>query len=88
MLDDDEDEPDEDDFVPNDKSLAPSHLLGPLCPICGKTLGLGTSNQALNDHIDLCLNKDAIGEASKPTPKKPKKDPDKGKGSMRAWLKK
>ncbi len=48
------------------------HLLGPICPICAKALGPSASNQALNDHIDWCLNKDAISEASKRTPKKAK----------------
>ncbi|KAI9639378.1 uncharacterized protein MKK02DRAFT_35023 [Dioszegia hungarica] len=85
-LEDDDDELEEGDFVP---PVTKDHLLGPVCPICGKALGPGTSNQDLNEHIDWCLNKDAIGEAKKRTPKKPKKDPDKKepKGSMMAWLK-
>ncbi|KAK8864554.1 hypothetical protein IAR55_001804 [Kwoniella newhampshirensis] len=49
------------------KRKSPS-LLGPICPICSKSLGAGTSNQDLNDHIDWCLNKDAISEASKRSP--------------------
>lgn len=49
-----------------------THLLGPTCPICSKALGPGTSNQGLNDHIDWCLNRDAIADASKPSPKKVK----------------
>ncbi|WWD17130.1 hypothetical protein CI109_101567 [Kwoniella shandongensis] len=56
------------------KSPSPGqHLLGPVCPICGKHLGPGTSNQDLNDHIDWCLNKDAISEASKKSPEREKK---------------
>ncbi|WWC89166.1 uncharacterized protein L201_004084 [Kwoniella dendrophila CBS 6074] len=78
----------------------PSHLLGPVCPICNKALGPGTSNTGLNEHIDWCLNKDAISEASKRSPVKkiktdnkvgnrniPKKGKD-GKGTMLSWLKK
>jgi DNA polymerase kappa len=73
------------------------HLLGPSCPICSATLGPGTSNQELNDHVDYCLNKDAITQASKRTPKKArpsetKRDPANGKdgegGSMMQWLRK
>ncbi|WVQ80235.1 hypothetical protein IAT38_002340 [Cryptococcus sp. DSM 104549] len=41
---------------------------GPTCPICGKDLPDGTSNQELNDHVDWCLNKDAIDEASRLSP--------------------
>lgn len=53
-------------------SAAKNHLLGPICPICSKALGPSTSNQGLNDHVDWCLNKDAISSASKRTPKKAK----------------
>ena len=49
-----------------------AHSLGPTCPVCIKALGPSTSNQGLNDHIDWCLNKDAITEAGKRTPKKAK----------------
>ncbi|WVQ99536.1 hypothetical protein IAU59_006672 [Kwoniella sp. CBS 9459] len=60
------------------KASDPSHLLGPVCPICDKALGAGVSNQGLNEHIDWCLNRDAIREASTTSPKKAKvqKDPD------------
>ncbi|WRT66532.1 uncharacterized protein IL334_003491 [Kwoniella shivajii] len=80
-LDDDMDSPaiseSEDSSITNTtgkrKSLSTNtHLLGPICPICNKALGPSTSNQGLNDHIDWCLNKDAIQEASKKTPKKMK----------------
>lgn len=82
------------------KSPTPTsaHLLGPSCPVCSKALGPGASNQALNEHIDWCLNKDAISEASKRTPKKATANrPDtakrkkvggseEAKGSMLNWL--
>ncbi|WVF71330.1 hypothetical protein IAT40_006133 [Kwoniella sp. CBS 6097] len=60
------------------KASDPSHLLGPVCPICDKALGAGVSNQGLNEHIDWCLNRDAIRAASAKSPKKAKveKDPD------------
>jgi len=69
----------ESDFMPNEKGLGkpppPSrHLLGPICPICAKALGPSTSNQDLNDHVDWCLNRDAISEASKKTPKRVKRE--------------
>lgn len=78
------------------ESLRPPE--GPACPICGEHLPPETSNQELNDHVDLCLNRHAIGDAAGPSPrKKPRrdsreaskkgKDPPK-KGSMLAWLKK
>jgi DNA polymerase kappa len=83
MDEDDEDKAiDESDFLP-DPGLRGSvkrksdHLLGPSCPICGDILGPSTSNQELNDHVDLCLNKDAISQASKRTPKKAKPQPKK-----------
>ncbi|WVQ74022.1 hypothetical protein IAR50_003603 [Cryptococcus sp. DSM 104548] len=53
----------------------PSPSAGPACPICGQNLPEGTSNQELNDHVDWCLNKDAIKEASRVSPvaaKRPK----------------
>jgi DNA polymerase kappa len=89
---------DETDFLPDpghrgSVKRKSDHLLGPSCPICGATLGPSTSNQDLNDHVDLCLNKDAISQASKRTPKKarpvsePKKDSVKG-GAMLQWLRK
>ena len=53
-------------------SAASAHLLGPICPICAKALGPSTSNQGLNEHIDWCLNKDAVSAASKRRPKKTK----------------
>ena len=56
----------------NTNSGEKNHLLGPICPICAKVLGPSTSNQGLNDHVDWCLNKDAITEAGKRTPKKAK----------------
>jgi len=52
---------------------SPSHLLGPICPICSKTLGMGTSNQGLNEHIDWCLNRDAIRGASSNGEERPDK---------------
>ncbi|WVR06908.1 hypothetical protein IAU60_003944 [Kwoniella sp. DSM 27419] len=72
--------------------------IGPICPICQKALGAGVSNTGLNEHIDWCLNQDAIREASARSPKKVKPDRarDKGgtrreevdaKGSMMKWLK-
>jgi len=110
MDEDDEDKAiDETDFLP-DPGLRGSvkrksdHLLGPSCPICAATLGPSTSNQELNDHIDLCLNRDAISQASKRTPKKarprivtpadlpePKAESKKGSekgGGMMEWLRK
>ena len=47
------------------------HLSGPSCPICSTHLSPSTSNQDLNNHIDRCLNKDAIKDAKR-TPKKAK----------------
>jgi DNA polymerase kappa len=100
--DDEDNAIDETDFLP-DPGLRGSvkrkadHLLGPSCPICAATLGPSTSNQELNDHIDLCLNKDAISQASKRTPKKarpmpePKAESKKGSekvGGMMEWLRK
>jgi hypothetical protein len=46
------------------------HTLGPICPICSKALGPTTSNQGLNEHIDLCLSEEAIITASTQTLKK------------------
>jgi hypothetical protein len=102
QMDEDEDDEakalDETDFLP-DPGLRGSvkrkadHLLGPSCPICDATLGPSTSNQELNDHVDLCLNRDAISQASKRTPKKsrpmaePKKAVEKS-GGMMDWLRK
>lgn len=77
--DDDEEVMEEGDFMPPDADIESTskrkrdHLLGPSCPICGDTLGPTTSNQELNDHVDMCLNKDAIVAASKATPKKTKR---------------
>jgi DNA polymerase kappa len=78
--------------------VPPGHTLGPICPICAKRLGPTTSNQALNDHIDWCLNRDAISEASKRTPKRSRKDPPDRRieakeksaptGSVMSWLRK
>lgn len=109
-LDDDVEWTDENDFRPPDEddparlkrkaeTLEEQHLLGPVCPICSKALGPSTSNQGLNEHIDSCLNKDAIHEAAKRSPKQLKRDvgdkpggaKEKGKGqakkgSMMAWL--
>ena len=92
---------DEDDFMPAQQDMDDAgrngkrksdHLLGPSCPICGESLGPSTSNQELNDHVDWCLNKDAIQQAGKVTPKKPKrpKPPDRKPGDrgMLQWLKK
>lgn len=72
---------------------------GPSCPICGMALGKDASNQELNDHVDLCLNREAIGDAAKPSPQKKPRSNSGGtgkndrrqqppKGSMLAWLKK
>ncbi|WWC94614.1 hypothetical protein V866_001461 [Kwoniella sp. B9012] len=81
----------------SDKS---AHLLGPVCPICNKALGPGTSNSGLNEHIDWCLNKEAINEAGRRSPVKKAKLEKKGtgnnaaqkgkdkKGTMLDWLKK
>jgi DNA polymerase kappa len=100
---DDEDKPTEEtDFLPDPGYRGPvkrkqDHLLGPSCPICGATLGPSTSNQELNDHIDYCLNRDAISQASKRTPKKARpadtiKEKVKGDGvkdgAMLQWLRK
>jgi DNA polymerase kappa len=97
---DDEDEVlEEGDFMPavaeveSTSKRKRDHLLGPSCPICGETLGPTTSNQELNDHVDMCLNKDAIVAASKATPKKPKRVkppspvPKSGPGMLQ-WLRK
>lgn len=99
--DDEEHAIEEDDFVPviaatdeaPDSKRKREHLLGPACPLCGSTLGPSTSNQELNDHIDLCLNKDAIAQASKATPQKTKRVkpsvriPDASSGMLQ-WLRK
>lgn len=93
---------DETDFLPDHGQSGPvkrkqDHLLGPSCPICLATLGPATSNQELNDHVDYCLNKDAISQASKRTPKKARptetvKERGKGdvnkNGAMLQWLRK
>lgn len=95
---DDEDRAiDEADFVPSDDGdhdaakRKADQALGPACPICGERLEASTSNQKLNDHVDMCLNKDAIYQASKATPKKAKrpknaqKDAGDGNGMLQ-WL--
>lgn len=58
----------------------------PECPLCLRTLPAGTTNQALNDHIDLCLNREAIANATGDTGtvKKKKQGP---KDTMMDWLK-
>ncbi|KIR26929.1 DNA polymerase kappa subunit [Cryptococcus deuterogattii LA55] len=58
---------------PSPMREAPSPAAGPICPICGQTLDPGTSNQQLNDHVDWCLSKDAIKEASRVSPVAQKK---------------
>lgn len=58
---------------PSPTREAPSPAAGPTCPICGQMLDPGTSNQQLNDHVDWCLNKDAIKEASRVSPVAQKK---------------
>ncbi|OWZ65523.1 hypothetical protein AYX15_02985 [Cryptococcus neoformans] len=58
---------------PSPTREAPSPAAGPICPICGQTLDAGTSNQQLNEHLDWCLNKDAIKEASRVSPVAQKK---------------
>lgn len=58
---------------PSPTREAPSPAAGPICPICGQTLDAGTSNQQLNEHLDWCLNKDAIREASRVSPVAQKK---------------
>jgi DNA polymerase kappa len=100
----------EEDFLPQDDHLAterpgkrkspvstPSHTLGPVCPICAKALGPSTSNQGLNEHIDWCLNKDAIVEAGAGATKKARSETPEmtrgsgkpaGKGSMLDWFRK
>jgi hypothetical protein len=55
------------------------HTLGPICPICSKALGAGTSNQGLNEHIDWCLNQDAIEAVDKPKKIRDKMRSDSGK---------
>lgn len=101
LLDEEDEEQatEEGDFVPA-AALGPSHpdgkrkrdhLLGPSCPICGDVLGPFSSNQELNDHVDWCLNKDAIRKAGQATPKKAKrpKPPDRqreGDRGMLQWL--
>lgn len=101
QLDDDDEEEilEEGDFVPIGTEIESigkrkrDHLLGPSCPICGTTLGPATSNQELNDHVDMCLNKDAIAAAGKATPKKVKRarppapPPESGTGMLQ-WLRK
>lgn len=97
--DDEEETMEEGDFMPVSADIESTskrkrdHLLGPSCPICGDTLGPTTSNQELNDHVDMCLNKDAIVAAGKATPKKPKRVrppppvPESGTGMLQ-WLRK
>ncbi|TYJ58644.1 hypothetical protein B9479_000480 [Cryptococcus floricola] len=53
---------------PTPSTDVPSPSPGPACPICGQHLPGGTSNHELNDHVDWCLNKDAIREASRVSP--------------------
>lgn len=89
----------EEDFVPAAEVDArpakrkKDHSLGPSCPICQNALGPSTTNQELNDHVDMCLNKDAIRLASKASPKSVKRpksakqDGGNDKGMMR-WLQK
>lgn len=97
--DDAEEVMEEGDFIPAATDIQATskrkrdHLLGPSCPICGNTLGPTTSNQELNDHVDMCLNKDAIVAAGKATPKKTKRSrppappPESGTGMLQ-WLRK
>lgn len=91
---DDEDQAiDETDFLPDPGNRGSvkrkqEHSLGPSCPICSATLGPSTSNQELNDHIDFCLNRDAISEASKRTPKKARPAENQSGGAMLQWLRK
>lgn len=54
----------EDEVSAKKRAKSPAHVLGPICPICSKTLGMGTSNQDLNEHIDWCLNRDAVRKAT------------------------
>lgn len=51
--------------------LDPSPRIGgPVCPICNRGLGPETSNADLNEHLDLCLNRDAFSAELTPSPKK------------------
>lgn len=51
--------------------LDPSPRMGgPMCPICNRDIGLEASNADLNEHIDLCLNRDAFSAELTPSPKK------------------
>lgn len=86
-----------------DTELDPSPQIGgPVCPICNRNLGPETSNADLNEHIDLCLNRDAFSAELTPSPKKrsaggnndhrptkkgKSKASSKGKGSVLDWLK-
>jgi DNA polymerase kappa len=78
--------PEQNDVERIRQDLAPT---GPTCPICTQTLPQGTSNQALNDHVDQCLNRDVIEAAgdrssSDSTSIQAKKET---KGTMLSWLK-
>jgi len=106
-MDDDDDDEDgswtQEDFMPEErvlgkrKSASPNAEPGPACPICMKPLQAGASNQALNDHIDVCLNREAIvaaggtlDEGSSTTktkrPKKGATSTTATKGTMLNWL--
>jgi len=92
----------QDDFMPEEtvlgkrKSVSPKPEPGPTCPICRQPLRHGTSNQALNDHIDMCLNREAIeaagGKVDDRDATTKTKRPKKGtstiatKGTMLSWL--
>lgn len=54
----------DDDPLKEDSPIA----IGPECPICGRHLDSSTTNQQLNEHIDVCLNKDVLttGTVKKP----------------------
>jgi len=41
-----------------------------MCPICNRFLHASTSNAELNEHIDLCLNRDAFGDTLSPSRKR------------------
>jgi DNA polymerase kappa len=75
ILDDDDDgypKPDTRDGSvaesPPPAELDPSPSQGPLCPICNRMLHASTTNAELNEHIDLCLNRDAFGDMLPPEP--------------------
>jgi hypothetical protein len=70
------------DFMPEDGSRSATAPDPPVCPICQERLARGTTNQALNDHIDLCLNSEAIEAAGGPTQRKRKPS------TVLDWLKK